>query len=849
MKDNRHIEMIKGYVKEYKEILKEGRLGFSDHVFPLDDGSILAIPGENSDERYPYGEGGYNFWIYSSGYMHANDGLFSTFLRPTPGEDPKCAFFAEVDREVISLLHVPVFSLSEGIQRFTVFSKKEALFITMSSGLIFGVIVRISADKDMTFNINVMNECDEDRDVKLSAFFNPYLRNSIYESSEDKWFRQSYTIANPESYLKSFVFLINEDLSRTESVTNFGVINRKYKLGDGSVYYGEKLTTSPSKYKGGNNHSLINIKENLSNFTEQEVCAFTETAVAADLTVFKVGARSFVNITEELRYSVGEKDDKAYDKLMHMAKERAHEDIPMNCHMVFEGGKNATAGSLSPKIMSAFTGHLMKQVEFCSMIKGYVQLSPNSLIGIRDVFQALEGYIYINPKGASEKMLEGLGFIDPSGRCPRQYGIPAHEGAMPAMDLREFIDQGCWVIDCIMSYLKLTGDYEFLDKECGYYEIIDETARITRKSEMSESVLKHMIKIMDFLIDKQDKDTGCIRALYGDWNDALDGLGVSNNTTEKFGNGVSVMASLQVYKNLNDMVKLIKNIKGYGEKADTYARTAETLKEGLIKNAILKDEKGNLRIAHGWGQDKRYYVGSFKDPDNLSRHGLTSNAFWVLSGMERNKPMKETILSSYESLDSKYGFKTFEPAFGRNVKGVGRIYKLPPGTAENGASYIHATTFAIMSLFMMGESKKAWDEIIKILPFTHDKLSCSPYVMPNSYGLNTGLNIDGESMQDWQTGSSNVIFKTLVRFVFGFMPDFDTLTICPGEYMPFKSMTGEFVYCNKKVKIRVNKGSEGRRIFLNGKPVKPLYDDDMKLLKAVFTEDELTDVNEIEVIG
>lgn len=124
-------------------------------------------------------------------------------------------------------------------------------------------------------------------------------------------------------------------------------------------------------------------------------------------------------------------------------------------------------------------------------------------------------------------MLEALSFTDPSGRCPRQYALPVREGAAPAMDLRPFIDQGVWVISTIVTYLKLTGDFGFLGEVCGYYEIVDEKKRLVKKSEEQDTVLDHMLRIMSWLLDKTDPRTGCIRVLFGDWNDALDGLGTS----------------------------------------------------------------------------------------------------------------------------------------------------------------------------------------------------------------------------------------------------------------------------------------------------------------------------------
>ena len=60
----------------------------------LSDNSVLAIPRNEGESRFPYGRDGFNFWTYASGYMHANEGLFSPFLRAKEGQEPVIAFFA-----------------------------------------------------------------------------------------------------------------------------------------------------------------------------------------------------------------------------------------------------------------------------------------------------------------------------------------------------------------------------------------------------------------------------------------------------------------------------------------------------------------------------------------------------------------------------------------------------------------------------------------------------------------------------------------------------------------------------------------------------------------------------------
>ncbi len=52
--------------------------------------------------------------------------------------------------------------------------------------------------------------------------------------------------------------------------------------------------------------------------------------------------------------------------------------------------------------------------------------------------------------------------------------------------------------------------------------------------------------------------------------------------------------------------------------------------------------------------------------------------------------------------------RLFRPGFHPDCPGVGRIKKLPIGTAENGAVYVHAATFfAVMALFKIGKAKEA----------------------------------------------------------------------------------------------------------------------------------------------
>ncbi|WP_273322253.1 GH36-type glycosyl hydrolase domain-containing protein [Vallitalea guaymasensis] len=851
MKDITRI--VKDFSNEYHNI-KDSKSGYTINKMPgntyfIDDSNILVMPRDDGECRYPYGQKGFNFWAYSSGYMHCNEGLFSPFIRASEGAEPKIAFFAGIKDDeryrVIPLLSIPVIEEAEhlGVERYTIFTKGATYYITEYDNILFAVRVFVDKNNQVYFTITAHNENEDKREIFISSYLNPFLKNAIVENSTDRWFRQvTYIDVKDVNKLGSFVVETYEELDRSSMKANYGVINRYLKLDENSELIKSEITTSRYKYVGGTRKSL-HTPAALYNGTfgeHQPICTFTETAIAGDLMRLKLKDNARIDLTLGYCFSDDKKSKllKEYttcNDIDNLLQEIEQKEKDRQSRLDLTFGREINESQVKPYVLNSFFEHLKKQVEFCSVIKGYIQLSSFSLIGIRDVFQAIEGLLYWQPEVARDKMLEALNFIAPNGRCPRQYSLPKREGEPPAMDLRPFIDQGVWVISTISSYLKFTGDFEFLDKICGYYDIIDDKTHSVQKSHKQSTVLQHLFDIMDYLLVNRDhENTKCVCALYGDWNDALDGLGVSKDKSKEYGTGVSVMATLQVYQNLNEMIELLELLDAnkYQDIIKQYKQARLEIEQGLKEHAVIS--KDNMKkIVHGWGDEKSYYVGSFNDPDGVERDGLTSNAFWAISGLyDQDTSIESTIIRAFARLDSKYGLKTFEPHFERGVKGVGRIPNLPAGTAENGAPYIHASMFGIMALFKMGCSELAWEQLNKSMPITHDKISCSPYIMPNSYGYNEEKCIDGESMHDWQTGSSNVLLKIFLKYIFGFQPEYKGIWIQPCKNIPFKSFDFSIIMGETEVIIKYeNKGYDKREFYIDENRKQGTYDSIMKLDK------------------
>lgn len=842
-------QSLQEQLAEFRAIASEIRknperaISFGHGTYALPQERILAFPRKTGESRYPYGENGFNFWASASGYMYSNDGLFSLFPVRSEGQDPTIAFFASLESEEgwapLSLLGVPFLNDERNLQpeRFTVFTRSCVYYITETEDFSFCVRVFSESSKRLCITVHVENKTGREKKVLLSSFFNPMLRHQLYDTNEDRWFRGVQSRPDNANHCGRFEFHVNEDKDRFTSISNNAVLSRFIEESEVCKIFNNESTTSLPLYKGNQHASLSHVPALRTGTFEnsQDVTAFTDTSIAADLIELELQPTSSVRMDYVFDLFEGEQDitgsniifsQSDCDDLI-ISKEIAQSETS-SLTMKVEESKNP---ELEPEVFNAFFEHLKKQVEFCSLLKGYIQLSENSLIGIRDVFQALEALLYWRPDAVREKMLEALNFTLTDGRCLRQYSLPNKSGVTGRMDLRPFIDQGCWVISTVTSYLRYTGDTQFLDQQCGYHEFSD--SRVV-PSTKQDTVLQHLSLIMDFLISNLDSDTGCIRALYGDWNDALDGLGVMPGNSNGYGNGVSVMASLQVFQNLNEMNEIFA-LHGSPQNVE-YSKIADSLSKSLIENAIQTNAEGEKRILHGWGHNREYFAGSFNDPDGQSRDSLTSNSFWVLSGMLKKAPeLKAVILSAFDRLEGKYGLKTFHPHFPPDSPEMGRIGKMPAGTGENGGTYVHATAFAIMALFEMDETRRAWDELTKILPFTslHKNLSHSPFVMPNSYGHNPTLHIDGQNMNDWQTGSSNVVFKIFIRNVIGLRIKQNEISINPAKECPFKNWQASLSFRGVNLNISFkNLGNHERKNFLNSKLIDgPFHFNISQLLK------------------
>lgn len=807
------------------------------NTFYLNENDILCCERDKGESRYPYDADGLVVWAHSSGFIDACESTFSIFKTANYAEDPSIGFFAGIPLDNGEFYPISVLGASRQlfepleVRRYVVYSFRCAYYIADTDNVTFALRLHVSADKHIHFSYVALNKTEETVPFYLASSIEAILR---FQETEDFWCRMSkYGKRYPDG----------SSMLRSEK-NDCLVINEKQL---GGTNCGEYRSMGKSDFLGPRGRQLCNAEALRTGVLQNQVKAANTTDIPMSCEIIHTELKggemlrreydlSYYHDLSAAEAAVGaEIDTEAIDRELEDS-EKAELARFDSMKVNFSDWK----GKLNPAVLNKFIRNVQKQVSFCALGKNYA--GPH--IGIRDVMQQLESSLIWEPEKSREKIITALNYIMEDGRPPRQFSLPATEDMIPDMDLRMYIDQGVWIISTIHTYLSYTDDWSILSEECSYYVPSKDNTYIERKSDVRDSVLCHMVKIMDFLASNLDEETGCLHALYGDWNDAIDGLGKTKDKDSKFGTGVTVMASLQFYRNCLEIAEILRHTGDFAEKLPLYEKYRKGIEDGLTRYAIVKNDRGDRRIIHGWGDKMSYMLGSYHDPDGKARRSTTSNSFWVLSGMiDRDPSLKESIMDNFNAVRSPYGLMTFDEPFTPDMKEVaGRISGITAGTYENAAAYVHASMFAIMALFSMGESDFAWEELERSAVISHPNCTMTPFAMPNSYCRTNVYDIDGDSMGDWYTGSGTVLIKALIKFGFGISPDLNGLYIQTPATMPCTDASLEITVKGHPITlVYKNSGLSSRHFTVDGVEMKGEFCEFMNTSKLYIETEKLHD--------
>ncbi len=789
-----------------------------ENVAYLGDNGILCGPRKYGDSRYAYEMDGLNLWVHANGYIDACESNFVIFRQMWQQEEAPVDFWGGIkngDEWIpVSITGVtkPLYE-TVNVKRYMVYTRRAAFFIAETDEVIFSLRVSVTSRKQINFTASAINKTDKNIETYITSFINPMLRFEDHEVGWGYWHRYGQTGPGGSFMLYRTP---NPEGQDVVDLPNYAIINKVISASD----YNVQSTCSMSDFLGEDGRTAFNAtslrtgKFDLqANFTNSIGLMVASDIIKLNL---KAGEEAIANYNLEISHD--EEEARALlgkaptiDEIeADLASLEVKEDELLGSFSVDFGDFKDTE-KVNNKVFNRFLKNVQKQVSVCALGKNYV----SELLGVRDVFQQLTATCLWNKDEVRAKIVRGLNFMMETGRPPRQFSVPPSDDVMPQFDMRQFIDQGYWIIETLYKYVGTTGDFSILDKMCTYYKVIDEKKGIFEKSKIVDSVLDHLVKITDYLVSNIDERTGCQKILYGDWNDAISiDLGKSLDGSSEFGTGVTVMGTLQLYQVLAQIIEILSTVNKYPEKVTEYNNVRDSIAISLEKHAMVPDGD-RIHLLHGWGDKGAYQVGSLCDTDGKKRYSVNPYSFWCISDMIERKPeLKKDILNAYDNLDSKYGIKTFSIPFTKEAWGVGRIATITPGTLENGTTYCHACTFATMALFILGEGKRAWEQIFKVIPISHEHVSKSPFVMSNCYFYNEQYGLDGQSANDWYTGSGAVLMRCIIEHAFGFRVMTDSLKLATSGYMPSDNITMKLRVKNCDVNFTYKNTHCGERKYI-----------------------------------
>jgi cellobiose phosphorylase len=433
-------------------------------------------------------------------------------------------------------------------------------------------------------------------------------------------------------------------------------------------------------------------------------------------------------------------------------------------------------------------------------IQLHTEVGTDTGRGFRDVLQAAWAVSSYDPEGAKQKIVDSLGgaqFAD--GHTLRSWN---------PVDDHHYSDGPVWIAPAVDSYLKETGDYDFLDTAVPYFDRGEGT--------VWEHILAGIRRSSDDL-----GGHGLILARDGDWNDSLNWMG-------KGGKGESAWTTIGMIFSINCALDIVRNvIKDSG------------LEQELIERAARLDKAVQ---EHAW--DGSWYLQGYTDAgepvgshtEKEGRVYLNSQTWAILAGIAKGERL-ESILNAVDNmLECDYGSMVLTPAYTKRNPGIGRLTTFTPGMWENASPYCHGTAFKIMADTFIGRGDQAFDSMMKILPdnpnnpCTHS--GCPPYMVTNMY-YGPEHPRPGQILYAWLTGAGDWVFKALTSYMIGVRADYQGLLIdpCLPSHWTKASMRRTFRGAHYQVTVQ---NPEGRRtgvksILLDSNPVEgnllPIIDD------------------------
>ena len=411
-------------------------------------------------------------------------------------------------------------------------------------------------------------------------------------------------------------------------------------------------------------------------------------------------------------------------------------------------------------------------------------------MGYRDIVQHGYGVSSFNPQRTKEILQMALRHQYKNGTALRGWN---------PVDTKPYSDSALWLVFTLVSYLKETADFEFLNERIDFFD------------EGNATVLEHIEQALNFLESNKGSHNLCL-IKFGDWNDSLTGIGAK-------GRGESVWLSMAYAEALCRMIDVFDYLNDEENAKNYKQRYAD------IKNAVNES---------AW--DGEWYIRCFDDEgrpvgsDKNKEGKIFSNAqSWaMISGIANEERTNQLIKSADKMLKTDIGYLLLAPTFMSPDPSIGRISFMEPGICENGTVYSHVNVWMILGLLRAGRVEEAYAAYK-----THSagylsgeendpKLKMPPYIYANGC---YGPDHKNHSLQmefTWITGSVSWFYNVLSKEMIGVQPEFDKLVFNPRLPAEWNEVSVKRTFQGKEFDIKIVKSNFDERIQikLNGNYIK-----------------------------
>ena len=436
-------------------------------------------------------------------------------------------------------------------------------------------------------------------------------------------------------------------------------------------------------------------------------------------------------------------------------------------------------------------------------------------LGFRDSSQDVMGTMAHMPAEGLDLMEKILSVQKGNGSAMHQFyasTLEANEGDSREEHGHKFYgDDHLWIVLAVSTYLKETGDLDFLKKEITFYE-----KNVELDKREKGTVLDHLKRALEFTKTHMGQH-GLPLLGFADWND----------TVNLKGNAESLFVANQYAKALNDVIELMDTL-GDTKQANAYRQDFNDMKDAINSSA--------------WDGD--WYVRYFEEDGTplgsaRNEHGkiyVNSQSWAVLSGVAPQDKAEKAMNSVNKLLNTQYGIKLSWPGFNGFDWRKGGITTYPPGAKENGGVFLHTNPWCMIAETLLGRGNRAFEYYQQINPATKndiiDIFECEPYSYPQNILGNEHPQF-GLGRNSWLSGTASWTYQAATKHILGVQPTYTGLAVnpcIPKEWSGFsvkRVFRGATYIINVKNPNGVNQGVTSMNV--DGKPIEgyiaPFFND------------------------